>query len=163
MTVVHMRIDNRLIHGQVTTSWANAINTNRLIVTNDKVARDPIQQMLLPQAARGVPTLVLSVEDTLQYARSEKGQKEHLFVLAKLPEDALRLLEGGLQPEEINVGNQAPTPGTKFKMVTHSVAVTAEDAAIYRAIAEKGYRLTSKMMPSDRATDFLETLKKNNL
>ncbi|GAC1635389.1 MAG: hypothetical protein NVS4B7_21610 [Ktedonobacteraceae bacterium] len=51
MTVVHMRIDNRLIHGQVTTSWANAINMNRLIVTNDKVARDPIQQMLLPQRA----------------------------------------------------------------------------------------------------------------
>lgn len=161
MTVVHMRIDNRLIHGQVTTSWANAINTNRLIVTNDKVARDPIQQMLLPQAARGVPTSVLSVDDTLKYIKSPKGQSERIFVLAKLPQDALRLLEGGLQSKEINVGNQAPTPGTKFKMVTHSIAVTAEDAEIYRAIAAKGYRLTAKMMPSDRATDFLEMLQKN--
>ena len=163
MPVVHMRIDNRLIHGQVTASWANAIKTNRLIVTNDQVARDQIQKMLLPQAARGVPTLVLSVEDTLQYVKSEKGQKENIFILAKLPQDALRLLEGGLQAAEINVGNQAPTPGTKFKMVTHSIAVTSEDAEIYRAIAAKGYRLTSKMMPSDRATDFLETLKKNKL
>jgi mannose/fructose/N-acetylgalactosamine-specific phosphotransferase system component IIB len=163
MTVVHMRIDNRLIHGQVTTSWANAINTNRLIVTNDQVARDPIQQMLLPQAARGVPTSVLSVDDTLKYASSEKGQKEHIFVLAKLPKDALRLLEGGMKPAEINVGNQAPTPGTKFKMVTHSIAVTPEDAELYRTIAAKGYRLTSKMMPSDRANDFLDTLQKNKL
>lgn len=161
MTVVHMRIDNRLIHGQVTTSWASAINTNRLIVTNDQVARDPIQQMLLPQAARGVPTSVLSIDDTLKYVSSAKGQKERIFVLAKLPQDALRLLEGGLQPKEINVGNQAPTPSTKFKMVTHSIAVTAEDAEIYRTIAGKGYRLTAKMMPSDRATDFLETLQKN--
>jgi len=161
MTVVHMRIDNRLIHGQVTASWGNAIRTDRLIVTNDQVARDPIQQMMLPQAARGIPTSVLSVEDTLQYAKSEKGQKERIFVLAKLPQDALRLLEGGMQPEEINVGNQAPIPATKFKMVTHSIAVTAEDAAIYRAIAGKGYRLTAKMMPSDRATDFLDILKKN--
>ncbi len=163
MTVVHMRIDNRLIHGQVTTAWASAIRTNRLIVTNDQVARDAIQQMLLPQAARGIPTSVLSVDDTLKYASSEKGQKERIFVLAKLPQDALRLLEGDLHPAEINVGNQAPTPGTKFKMVTHSVAVTPEDAAIYRAIAAKGYKLTSKMMPSDRATDFLETLQKNKL
>lgn len=163
MPVVHMRIDNRLIHGQVTTTWANAINTNRLIVTNDQVARDPIQKMLLPQAARGVPTSVLSIDDTLQYVQSEKGQKERIFVLAKLPQDALRLLEGGMQPEEINVGNQAPTPGTKFKMVTHSIAVTPDDAVIYRAIAGKGYRLTSKMMPSDRATDFMETLQKNKL
>lgn len=163
MSVVHMRIDNRLIHGQVTASWANAIHTNRLIVTNDQVSRDPIQQMLLPQAARGIPTLVLSIEDTLNYINSEKGQKENIFVLAKLPSDALRLLEGGIRPQEINVGNQAPTPGTKFKMVTHSIAVTSEDAGIYRAIAAKGYRLTSKMMPSDRATDFLDALARNKL
>jgi mannose/fructose/N-acetylgalactosamine-specific phosphotransferase system component IIB len=163
MTVVHMRIDNRLIHGQVTASWGNAIRTNRLIVTNDQVARDPIQKMLLPQAARGIPTSVLSVDDTLQYVKSEAGMKERIFVLAKLPQDALRLLEGGMKPEEINVGNQAPTPGTKFKMVTHSIAVTPDDATIYRAIAGKGYRLTSKMMPSDRATDFLDTLQKNKL
>ena len=163
MSVVHMRIDNRLIHGQVTASWANAIHTNCLIVTNDQVARDPIQKMLLPEAARGIPTSVLSIEETLSYVNSDKGQQERIFVLAKLPQDALRLLEGGLQPEEINVGNQAPTPGTKFKMVTHSIAVTPEDAQLYRAIAAKGYRLTSKMMPGDRATDFLDTLARNKL
>jgi mannose/fructose/N-acetylgalactosamine-specific phosphotransferase system component IIB len=161
MSVIHMRIDNRLIHGQVTTSWVNAVGANRIIVSNDQVATDPIQKMLLPQAARGVPTSVLSIEDTLKYAASKEGQKERIFVLAKLPRDGLRLVEGGLRPAEVNVGNQAPTPGTKFKMVTHSIAVTAEDAEIYRAIAGKGYKLTSKMMPSDRATDFLETLKKN--
>ncbi|HLI91383.1 MAG TPA: PTS sugar transporter subunit IIB [Ktedonobacteraceae bacterium] len=163
MAVTHMRIDNRLIHGQVTVSWANAFKTTHMIVTNDQVARDPLQKMLLPQAARGVPTLVLSVEDTLKFAASEEGQKARILIIAKLPQDALRLLEGGLKPAEINVGNQAPTPGTKFKMVTHSIAATPEDAAIYRAIAGKGYKLTCKMMPSDRATDFLEVLKKHKL
>lgn len=163
MTVIHMRIDNRLIHGQVAVSWANAFNINRLIVTNDQVARDAIQQMMLPAAARGFPTSVLSIDDTLKHVNSEKGQKERIFIIAKLPQDALRLLEGGLQPQEINVGNQAPVPATKFKMVTHSIAVTSDDAAIYRAIAAKGYRLTSKMMPGDRATDFLETLRKHKL
>ncbi len=161
MPVTHMRIDNRLIHGQVTTTWATTIKTNRLIVTNDKVGRDQLQKMLLPQAARGVPTLVLTIDETIQYVQSEQGQKEYIFIIAKFPEDALRLLDGGIKPAEINVGNQAPTPGTKFKMVTHSIAVTAEDAAFYRAIAAKGYRLTSKMMPSDRATDFLDTLVKH--
>lgn len=163
MAVAHMRIDNRLIHGQVTTSWVSAVGANRLIVTNDKVSRDPIQTMLLPQAARGVPTSVLSVADTLRYVDSPAGQKERIMILAKLPSDALQLLEGGLQPVEINVGNQAPTPATKFKMVTHSIAVTAEEAEIYRAIAARGYKLTSRMMPNDRGTDFLDLLKKNGL
>lgn len=161
MSVIHMRIDNRLIHGQVTTSWVHAVRADRMIVTNDQVANDALQKMLLPQAARGVPTSVLSVEETLKYAATPQGKKERILVIAKFPGDGLRLVEGGLQPAEINVGNQAPTPGTKFKMVTHTIAVTAEDAEVYRSIAGKGYKLTSKMMPSDRTTDFLETLKKN--
>lgn len=161
MSILHMRIDNRLIHGQVTVTWVGSVGANRLIVTNDQVAKDPIQKMLLPQAARGVPTSVLSVEDTLKYVTSEQGQREKIMILAKLPTDGLRLLEGGLKPDEVNVGNQAPTPGTKFKMVTHSIAVTAEDAATYRKIGAQGTKLTNRMMPSDRAGDFLELLTKN--
>ncbi|QBD77775.1 PTS mannose/fructose/sorbose transporter subunit IIB [Ktedonosporobacter rubrisoli] len=163
MAVVHMRIDNRLIHGQVTTTWVGNIGADYLVVTNDKVANDPVQKMLLPQAARGVPTKVLSIKDTLNFVKSAEAQKGKVMIVAKLPTDALTLLEDGLQPAEINVGNQAPVPGTKFKMVTHSIAVTAADAEVYRAIAAKGYTLTCKMMPSDRPTDFLEALKKNKL
>jgi len=161
MTVIHMRIDNRLIHGQVTTTWVHSVGASRMIVTNDQVAQDALQKMLLPQAARGVPTSVLSIDDTLKYVAS--NPKERILIIAKFPKDALRLIEGGLQPAEVNVGNQAPIPATKFKMVTHTIAATAEDAEIYRIIAGKGYKLTSKMMPSDRATDFLETLKKHKL
>lgn len=132
-----------------------------MIVTNDQVAQDALQKMLLPQAARGIPTSVLSIDDTLKFVASKP--KDRILIIAKFPKDALRLLEGGLQPAEINVGNQAPIPATKFKMVTHTIAATQEDAEIYRTIASKGYKLTCKMMPSDRATDFLETLKKHKL
>lgn len=160
MPVVHMRIDNRLIHGQVTSSWVNTIGANRLIVTNDQVAKDPVQKMLLPQAARGVPTSILSVEDTIKYAESPQGAKEKIFVIAKLPSDALRLMEGGLKPQAVNVGNQAPTSGTKFKMVTNSIAVTAEEAEIYRRIAQlNGGKLTTQMVPTERQLDFLDVVK----
>lgn len=44
MAVVHLRIDNRLIHGQVTVSWVNLVGANHIICTNDDVANDPIQK-----------------------------------------------------------------------------------------------------------------------
>ena len=157
MTVAHMRIDNRLIHGQVTVKWVGAIGANHLIVTNDDVAKDEIQRMILPQAARGVKTSILSVDDTLAYLQKPQAAAEKIMVIAKFPSDALRLLEGGMQPQEINVGNQAPTPGTKFTMVTRSIAVTADDAATYRKIAE-GHTLTSKMMPNDKPADFVHMM-----
>jgi mannose/fructose/N-acetylgalactosamine-specific phosphotransferase system component IIB len=163
MTVVHMRIDNRLIHGQVTISWVGALSSNHLIVCNDQVALDEIQKMMLPQAARGVKTSVLSVLETLTYCDSPEAEKERIFLIAKFPADALSLLEGGLKPKEINVGNQAPIPGTQFKMVMRTLAATQEDAEAYRKIASNGYRLTCKMMPNDRPTDFLEVLAKKGL
>jgi PTS system mannose-specific IIB component len=163
MAVTHMRIDNRLIHGQVTLSWIGALDANHMIVTNDVVAQDDMQRIMLPMAARGVKTSVLSVDDTLAYCNSPEGANEKIFIIAKFPSDALRLIENGLKVSEINVGNQAPTPGTKFKMVLNTLAVTAEDAAIYRKIASHGYKLICKMMPNDRSQDFLEVLHKKGM
>jgi PTS system mannose-specific IIB component len=122
-----------------------------------------MQRMILPQAARGVPTSVLGVQETLDYCASEQAQRETIFIIAKLPADALALVRGGLKPEEINVGNQAPRPGTKFTMVTRSIAVTAEDAATYRAIADEGFTLQQRMMPNDKKADFLQVLSHKKL
>ncbi|MGC4110826.1 MAG: PTS sugar transporter subunit IIB [Nocardioides sp.] len=158
MTVRHLRIDNRLIHGQVTVAWAGSLGADRLVVSNDEVAADDMQRMILPQAARGVPTSVLGIQETLDLCADEAAQAESIFVIAKFPADALALVRGGLKPEEINVGNQAPRPGTKFTMVTRSIAVTAEDAETYRAIAAEGFTLQQRMMPTDKKADFLQVL-----
>lgn len=163
MPVTHLRIDNRLIHGQVTVSWVGALQADHLIVTNDEVAGDEIQRLILPQAARGVKTSVLSVADTLHYCSGDEAAAERIFVVAKLPSDALALVEGGLTPDEVNVGNQAPKPGTTFAMVTRSIAVTADDAATFRSIAGKGFALQQRMMPTDRKRDFLKVLQDKKL
>ncbi|HEX3791205.1 MAG TPA: PTS sugar transporter subunit IIB [Pseudonocardiaceae bacterium] len=163
MPVKHMRIDNRLIHGQVTVSWVGTVGANHLIVSNDEVAGDEFQRVLLPQAARGVRTSVLSIADTVAYCLSPQAAQDNIMILAKFPSDAARLLAEGVRPEVVNVGNQAPKPGSKFTMVTRSISVTAEDAALYRTIAEQAGGLHSQMMPSDRAEDFLRLLTKKKL
>ncbi|MGZ4580474.1 MAG: PTS system mannose/fructose/N-acetylgalactosamine-transporter subunit IIB [Nocardioidaceae bacterium] len=163
MPVVHLRIDNRLIHGQVTVAWAGQLNADHLVVTNDEVAGDEMQRLILPQAARGVKTSVLTIAQTLEYCRGDRAASERIFVIAKHPGDALALVEGGLIPAEINVGNQAPRPGTKFTMVTRSISVTAEDAGTYRAIAEAGFPLQQRMMPNDKKADFLKALQGKGL
>jgi mannose/fructose/N-acetylgalactosamine-specific phosphotransferase system component IIB len=163
LPVTHMRIDNRLIHGQVTVSWVGTLNADHLIVSNDDVAADDMQKMILPQAARGVKTSILSIDETLDYVKSSAGDNEKIMLIAKFPSDALRLIEGGMEPKEINVGNQAPLPGSKFKMVKRTIAITGDDAAALRKIAEKGYRLNARMMPSDRSEDFVKLMEKKGL
>jgi PTS system mannose-specific IIB component len=161
--VVHLRIDNRLVHGQVTLAWVGALDVDHIIVANDEVAGDELQRLLLPQAARGVRTPVLTIDHALSRCKDVGAERERAMVIAKLPSDALRLVDGGLDPSEVNVGNQAPRSGTRFTMVARSIAVTAEDAATYRQIAAKGHRLVSKMMPSDKPADFLQLLDRKGL
>lgn len=160
--IKHLRIDNRLIHGQVAVGWQKYINAKAIVVCNDAVARDPIQKMALPLAARDSKVLVFTIEETLQYAKEHAD--EPIFVIAKTPQDALAILESGEKVKEINVGNAAPVAGTKYVMVTRSIAATKEDAEVYRKIAElNGGKLTSQIMVSMETTNFLEALRKAGL
>ena len=160
--IIHLRIDNRLIHGQVAVTWKNHIGADKIIVTNDKVAADPIQKMALPMAARGNTVYVFSIEETLNYAKEH--QDETMFVICKFPSDALAILESGLEVQEVNVGNAAPIQGTTYKMVTKSIAVTEDDAKIYRKIAEmRGGVLNSRLTTLNETENFLELLTKNGL
>ena len=160
--IKHLRIDNRLIHGQVAVTWMNSIGADKIIVCNDKVAADPIQKMALPMAARGNTVYVFSVDETIKYAQEHPD--ETMFIICKFPTDALAILESGLEVEEVNVGNAAPIQGTQYVMVTKSIAVTKEDAECYRKIAEmRGGVLNSRLTTMNETENFLELLSKNGL
>ena len=158
MAGAHVRIDNRLIHGQVTLAWTRRLGVRRLVVCNDDVAADDLQRMLLPQAARGLPTDVLSVEATLAAEIAAD-----VMIIAKHPEDVFRLVEGGLRPEVVNVGNVAPRPGDPYTMVTRSVAVTADEADAYRKLAAAGVPLVTQLLPQDKPAEFVPLLDRKGL
>jgi PTS system mannose-specific IIB component len=149
-----------MIHGQVAVAWLKSIGAAAIIVCNDQVARDPIQKKTLPLAARNSKVLVLSVAETLRYEAEHPD--EPLFVIARYPGDALELLRAGVKAREINVGNAAAQAGSQAGtvMITRSVAVTREDAELYRQIGElNGGTLSCKMMPQDEDADFIAALK----
>lgn len=157
MAGAHVRIDNRLVHGQVTVAWTRRLGVRRLVVCNDEVAADDVQRALLPQAARGLPTDVLTVAGTVA-ERPGAG----VMIVVKHPEDVFRLVEGGLRPAVVNVGNVAPRPGTAYTMVTRSVAVTADQAGAYRALAAT-VPLVTQLMPQDRPAEFVPLLDRKGL
>ena len=161
--IKHLRIDNRLIHGQVAVTWMRRINADAIAVVNDDVAKDRIQKMALPLAARDAKVLVLSHQELQDYVKEHP--EESLFVIAKYPMDALRILESGLEVDEVNVGNAAPIAGTKYVMVEKkSIAATKEDAEVYRKIAElRGGKLMTQTVSTYQPQDFLQLLRKAGL
>ena len=160
--ITHLRIDNRLIHGQVAVMWRSNVEADAIIVCNDKAAADPIQKMALPLACKGEKVMVLTIDELINYDKENPDEKK--FVICKYPSDCLQLLEAGVEVERVNVGNAAPVPGTGFKMVTRSISATPEDAEVYRKIAElRGGVLETQMIPTAAKEDFLALLSKAGL
>lgn len=160
--VKHLRIDNRLIHGQVAVNWKSHVNADAIIVCNDQVAEDKILKLTLPMAAAGSKVHILRIDELIAY--DQEHPSETKFVICKLATDALELLRKGLEVEELNIGNQAPVQGTDYKMVTGQIAVTQEEAASYRELARlNGGKLTSQLIPSYQKEDFLALLEKAGL
>lgn len=160
--IKHIRIDNRLIHGQVAVSWMRSIGADKIIVCNDDVAADPIQKMALPMAAKNETVYVFSIAETLDYVG--KHPDDDIFVICKYADDCLALLESGVEVKEVNVGNAAPRQGTAYTMVTKSIAVTPEEAKVYRQIAKlREGKLPMQLTTLNEPEDFLELLKKSGL
>jgi mannose/fructose/N-acetylgalactosamine-specific phosphotransferase system component IIB len=160
---LYIHIDNRLIHGQVTVTWCSYYEAQRIVVADDKVAADPIQRTVLPMAARGLPTAVLSVADAVTTLKSHEPSRERVLVIARNVHDALGLVRGGITVESINVGNQSPVPGTKYTMILPWSAVTDDDVRDYAELASMGLKVTVRRYPTERAQGIIELLKKIKL
>jgi mannose/fructose/N-acetylgalactosamine-specific phosphotransferase system component IIB len=159
MPVIHVRMDNRLIHGQILVSWNSVFKIDRIVVTNDKVAADPIQVTLLKAVAPiGAKVSVLSTKDCVAYSNSPEAEKENIFVIAKYPEDGLALVEAGLKMPVLNLGNQAFVRGSQ--KVSNTVFLTESGLKALKKLHEMGIRITCRMMPPDGDNEYWPTLEK---
>ena len=159
MPVIHVRMDNRLIHGQILVSWNSAFKIEHIIVTNDRVAGDPLQVTLLKAVAPLTAKVsVLSIKDCVAICNSPQAEKENIFIIAKFPEDGLALVENGLNMPNLNLGNQAFVRNSK--KISNSVFLTESGVKALKKLHEKGIRITCRMMPSDSDTDYWPTVEK---
>ena len=90
-------------------------------------------------------------------SRRRRARPLCAFLLFEKPRDVLRLIEGGVKIDSVNVG------GMRFEndreQVTKSVSVTADDIAAFKALQALGIRQELRQLPSDSAVDFMTKLK----
>ncbi len=144
--IVLTRIDNRLIHGQVATQWTSTIGANLLLVANDDVAANTMRQKLMNMAApQGVATRYFSIQKTIDVIH-KAAPRQHIFLIVENPEDALRLVKGGVPIKKLNIGNMHMSEGKR--QVATSVAVNDEDVQAFRDLQAAGVELFIQRVPS---------------
>ena len=153
------RIDSRLLHGQVATSWTKAVKPNRIIVVSDAVAKDGLRKKLIEQAAPpGVKAHVIPITKMIEIAKDPRFGDTRALVLFENPGDVLRVVDGGVDLGEINVGSMSHSKGKAY--VTNVLSMSNEDVAAFDKLTDKGLEFDVRKVPNDSRSDFKDILKK---
>jgi fructoselysine and glucoselysine-specific PTS system IIB component len=143
-----LRIDDRLVHGQVAFTWTPALGIDCLFVANDRVAKDEFLRMTLGLARpAGVKLLIKSVGDAMVYLNDGKNKGQQLLVLVDSVKDAHSLALGVEEIRTINFGGIRVKPGARA--VSKAVALTESDILLVRELLAKGVELEARQVPTD--------------
>ena len=124
----------RQIHGQGQL-WIKALGVNTVIVANDSASEDSMQQKLMKAVVpKTIAMRFFSVQHTCDVIM-KASPKQSIFIVCKTPEDALKLVAGGVPVKEINVGNIHHGPGKEE--VSKYIALGPEDKAALRELRDK--------------------------
>ena len=144
-----VRVDERLVHGQVAFAWTNSLAADCIFVVNDAVSKDKLRATSLKLAApAGVKFVAKSVDDAIAALQSGKTDKYKLFIVVDNTADALRLVKGVEAVEHINLGNLKVKEGTTTW--TNSVSVTAEDISNIKEMMNAGVEVECRSVPTEK-------------
>ncbi|MQW22476.1 MULTISPECIES: mannose/fructose/sorbose PTS transporter subunit IIA [unclassified Lactococcus] len=158
-----VRIDTRLLHGQVATAWTPDSKADRIIVVSDNVAKDEMRKTLIEQAApSGVHANVVPIKKMIEVAKDPRFGGTHAFLLFENPEDALAVVEAvpGLIPS-INVGSMAHSTGKT--MLNNVLSVDKTDVATFEKLRDLGVTFDVRKVPSDSKADLFALITKANV
>ncbi|CDG17430.1 PTS mannose transporter subunit IIAB [Xenorhabdus doucetiae] len=159
MKIALARIDDRLIHGQVATRWTKETNVKRIIVVSDDVAQDTVRATLLKQVAPpGVSAHVIDVAKCVRVYNNPKYAGERVMLLFTNPTDVLRIVEGGVAIESINIGGMAFRQGKT--QINNAISVDQTDIDAFGKLNARGIELEARKVASDTRLNMMDLLKK---
>lgn len=155
--IVLCRIDDRLIHGQVVTSWVKQTGGNRIIIVDDALTKDLFMQKILKAAApRDVAVDVLSVGDGTAVLKEEPGIGEKVIILVKTPQIPEQLIEGGVELPRIVLGGMGAKEGRK--KFNRNVSASQEEMDSMKRMIAGGTQIVYQLVPTESPTDVRKML-----
>ena len=158
MPIVSTRIDDRLIHGQVATSWLSHVGAAQIICVNDKAAKNPVQAQVLKMAAPEYIVHVFGVDQFIKIYQKSPIKKTTFLILGSTL-DALKLKKAGVDIQKINYGGMRSAPERTITYA-HDLWFTQEELEAIDRLFENGVEVEYQVAAYDSPTDLREYIKK---
>jgi mannose/fructose/N-acetylgalactosamine-specific phosphotransferase system component IIB len=149
--VALVRVDNRLVHGQVLEAWLPALDAHGIVVADDEAAGNVLARSAMALAIPpGVVFEVLRIQAASELLRpGGKGpQASRTLLLLRDVRDAVALHDGGVAIPQLNLGNVHFGAGRK--QVSSSVFLDASELSALEKLAQAGTQVEARAVPSEK-------------
>jgi fructoselysine and glucoselysine-specific PTS system IIB component len=156
--IIQLRIDDRLLHGQVAMIWGKELRTKGIVIANDNAAKNEAASVALKMACPSDQKLLIkSVEDAKRVINDPRGSGMRILGIVSCARDALRLVDGCPGAiQEVNLANAGRFDGVPMdqkKKVTASVFLSEDEITAARELAGRNLPTFCQVAPNEAKAD----------
>lgn len=151
--IQRIRIDDRLLHGQVAFSWKSALGFDAIVIASDAAANDSMRKQVMKMCCpEGVKLAVRSVENAAELLRNPRLESMKVFVVCPDPQTVKRLL--GLIDERpvVNLGGMQAAENRRA--FSRMVFMSDEEVAALDDIVAEGVVVEVQEVPTTPVQDY---------
>lgn len=161
-----LRVDDRLIHGQVAMTWTKQLRVQGIVVANDDAANDDTQKMALKMAVPGgIKALIKPVDEAIRVLNDPRASKMRILVLTRTVRDALKIRKQVGEIEFLNIGNTGRFDSidvSEKQLLSPTIMLTDEEVQNLRELVAIDPKTCMQQVPNDEqklVKDVLDKLK----
>ncbi|MDP4084047.1 MAG: PTS sugar transporter subunit IIB [Bacillota bacterium] len=155
-----IRIDDRLIHGQVMTKWSKGLGTNAIYVVDNLTAADDFMKEIYinVNSSSGLKIKVFSTKEVMEsWAQDQFGNDQVVLLFKNIASVKEVIEKGNLPIEKLNIGGISKKANSKF--VISTVGLTKEDGEVLKEIESKGIEVYFQTVPDSKRVSLTDALK----
>ena len=152
MEIVNVRIDDRLLHGQVIAVWLNQLGANRIVIIDDFASKDSFSKTVLKMGRPPTVKLsILSVESASRNFNDKKYEGDKIFVIVRDPKTLIDCSNNNLKFGEVNIGFMGDADD-KVR-ISKQIYCSYQQLNHFKTLMDMGVKLTSYSTPGADGID----------
>lgn len=164
--ITALRVDDRLIHGQVAMTWTKQLAVQGIVVANDEAANDNTQKMALKMAVPGgIKSLIKPVDEAIRILNNPKASRMRILVLTRTVKDALKIRQSVGEIGFLNVGNTGRFDGIDVSeklVLTPTIMLTKAEQQALKELVALDPKACMQQVPNDEQKLVKDVLDKLN-
>lgn len=152
-----VRVDHRLLHGQVAFSWTQYVGADCILIANDSVPNDELRKTTIKLAKPpSVKLVIKNIADSIEAIKSGVTDKYTLFIVVESVEDAWRLAQEIPEIKSINLGGIKAKDGSRN--ISKAVNLLPDEITRLNELVGQGVEIEIRQVPNDRKQLITECL-----